>query len=258
MKRRLIIWGVVIAMLPAMAQNAPSSYFTIGKNDTLEIAHVNADGMLTVDVRAHFGEHERWDGWSLDMTYPPGLVPVSVSPGPDLAVTYTGQDGMEHEYEPSIAASEGFTALSCTMGMVQGYWDQYGNGSYTRYGSVKWEPGDYGSMFTMTFLINEGFTGGTLVIDGTLRAGYDYRYWSSGGSVMFYKRVTVILQPLLGDVDGDGKLSIADVTGLTDLLIYGDTSSSEDVMQAADVNRDAIIGIADVTALIDLLLSIAD
>lgn len=56
---------------------------------------------------------------------------------------------------------------------------------------------------------------------------------------------------LRGDVDGDGKLSIADVTALIDLLLSGTT----DFPAEADVNDDTQTSIADVTALIDLLLS---
>jgi hypothetical protein len=58
--------------------------------------------------------------------------------------------------------------------------------------------------------------------------------------------------PLVGDVNGDGDMSIADVTALIDYLLGGTTSI---VREVADVNHDDEITIADVTALIDLLLS---
>ena len=53
-----------------------------------------------------------------------------------------------------------------------------------------------------------------------------------------------------GDVNGDGAVSIADVTALIDMLIYGDTRA------AADVNGDNRVSIADVTYLIDMLLGL--
>lgn len=53
-----------------------------------------------------------------------------------------------------------------------------------------------------------------------------------------------------GDVDGDGNVSIADVTALIDILL-SDTAAPE----AADVDGDSSVSIADVTALIDILLS---
>ena len=60
-------------------------------------------------------------------------------------------------------------------------------------------------------------------------------------------------EPLVGDVNGDGEVSINDVTALIDYLL---TSTVEDLdMDTADVSHDGEITIADVTALIDLLLS---
>ena len=57
-----------------------------------------------------------------------------------------------------------------------------------------------------------------------------------------------------GDVNGDGKLSIADVTALIDLLLR------DDVMfrSPCDLDDNGSLSIADVTALIDLLLSDAE
>ena len=53
-----------------------------------------------------------------------------------------------------------------------------------------------------------------------------------------------------GDVNGDGSVTIADVTALIDLLLGGGTPPA-----TADVNGDNAVTIADVTALIDMLLS---
>ena len=58
-------------------------------------------------------------------------------------------------------------------------------------------------------------------------------------------------EPLVGDVNGDGEVSIADVTALIDYLLSPGTTLDEDV---ADVNHDGEVTIGDVTALIDLLL----
>ena len=65
---------------------------------------------------------------------------------------------------------------------------------------------------------------------------------------------TVNAKPVLvGDVNRDGVVNIADVTTLIDYLL-GSTISEFDAV-AADVNNDEVINIADVTALIDRLLS---
>lgn len=58
------------------------------------------------------------------------------------------------------------------------------------------------------------------------------------------------MQGALGDVNGDGKVSIQDVTTLIDMLLDGTST------EGADVNGDGVVSIADVTVLIDLLLEI--
>ena len=57
----------------------------------------------------------------------------------------------------------------------------------------------------------------------------------------------------LGDVDGDGQVSISDVTTLIDLLLGG--TYNDDVRERADIDEDGEVSISDVTALINLILS---
>ena len=53
-----------------------------------------------------------------------------------------------------------------------------------------------------------------------------------------------------GDLDGDGIISINDVTMVIDLIAHG---GAEDIPEA-DINGDGVVTIADVTALIDMIL----
>lgn len=55
---------------------------------------------------------------------------------------------------------------------------------------------------------------------------------------------------IVGDVNDDGDVNIADVTALIDILLDGSEAPA-----AADVNGDENVNIADVTALIDALLN---
>ena len=58
---------------------------------------------------------------------------------------------------------------------------------------------------------------------------------------------------MLGDVNGDVAVNIADVTALIDYLLGSVSGDCYEVN--ADVNEDNAINIADVTSLIDMLLS---
>ena len=58
---------------------------------------------------------------------------------------------------------------------------------------------------------------------------------------------------LRGDVNGDGSVSISDVTALIDYLLTGNASGIN--MSGADANRDSSINISDVTVIIDYLLT---
>ena len=55
-----------------------------------------------------------------------------------------------------------------------------------------------------------------------------------------------------GDVDGDGIVSIVDVSNLIDYLLMGEDFVTIN-LDAADVNQDNNVTIADATYLIDIL-----
>lgn len=58
---------------------------------------------------------------------------------------------------------------------------------------------------------------------------------------------------LQGDVDGDGSVTISDITALIDLLLSG--NSADAGQTRGDVDGDGSVTISDVTALIDMLLT---
>lgn len=67
------------------------------------------------------------------------------------------------------------------------------------------------------------------------------------------KRALGIADVKRGDVDGDGEVTIADVTALIDYLLSGDETGIN--LGASDCDLDGEITIGDVTTLIDFLLS---
>ena len=63
-------------------------------------------------------------------------------------------------------------------------------------------------------------------------------------------------QSLTGDVNGDGNVSIADVTAVVNIVLGKDNVKPYLFNhEAADVNRDGEISIADVTALVNIILN---
>lgn len=59
----------------------------------------------------------------------------------------------------------------------------------------------------------------------------------------------LIGETVVGDVNKDGKVSIADVTALVNIIL-----SSAEPDEKADVNGDGQISVADVTALVNIIL----
>ena len=64
-------------------------------------------------------------------------------------------------------------------------------------------------------------------------------------------------QVVIGDVNKDGNVSIADVSALIDALLSGDTTTETEHYSPANanINGDEGVSIADVSALIDMLLA---
>ncbi|MBR5170858.1 MAG: CotH kinase family protein [Muribaculaceae bacterium] len=58
---------------------------------------------------------------------------------------------------------------------------------------------------------------------------------------------------LIGDVNGDGEVNIADINAIIDIILGG--SADEGTLKRADVNNDNEINIADVNVEIDIILS---
>jgi hypothetical protein len=101
---------------------------------------------------------------------------------------------------------------------------------------------------------NSSSTSDTLTYqNNNMAAGVYYikihRYSGSGGYKITYNGP---ISDIPGDVDGDGEVGIADISELTDFLLYG--GSTGGTLANGDADGDGQITIADVTALIDKLL----
>ena len=59
-------------------------------------------------------------------------------------------------------------------------------------------------------------------------------------------------EPLVGDVNNDGQVTIADINLVVDIILMG--TNDLETKKRADVNGDGEITIADVTYIINLIL----
>ena len=73
---------------------------------------------------------------------------------------------------------------------------------------------------------------------------YTYDDWQAMYVGLYPNRET-----LVGDVDQDGRISIADISALIDMILTKEKS------MAGDVDGDGVITIADVSALVDMILA---
>lgn len=71
--------------------------------------------------------------------------------------------------------------------------------------------------------------------------------------VEYYVEIPAMVTVVPGDADGDGKLSVTDVTAIIDYVLSNDASGIN--LDAADFNNDGRITIADVTDMIDYIIS---
>lgn len=74
-------------------------------------------------------------------------------------------------------------------------------------------------------------------------------YYTDGTQFVIHSEAPVVQ----GDLDGDGKVTITDITAMIDYLLNGTIDQIDPAI--ADVNHDGAVNIADITALIDMLLA---
>ena len=58
--------------------------------------------------------------------------------------------------------------------------------------------------------------------------------------------------PIIGDVNGDGTISVSDVMALVSFIL--DIETDNFIIENADINGDGLYSVTDVTILVDLVL----
>lgn len=244
---------ILAALLLTVSTNiSATTRFYISENDSVRVNPNKLDGYTQMTFLADLDGY--CDAWSLIMSYPHGLTPKLVSgitPLEGMTIHYTWRDGSTMEQECPLQVSAAYSTIaSSTTG--DGYWDNDGDGWFDNYGSIKWEPGTL-EMFSMNYYVQPEFRSGWLTINGHITSGTDRR-----GAVLadyyFTTATWVWVGYQRGDVDGNDKIGMGDLTELIDYLVYGN-NLDEFQLAAADVNASGHINMDDMTTLINWLVN---
>ncbi|MBQ4028555.1 MAG: dockerin type I repeat-containing protein, partial [Prevotella sp.] len=72
------------------------------------------------------------------------------------------------------------------------------------------------------------------------------------GNIVITGELTENINPIMGDVNGDGLVNITDVVCLVNYVLDSDASNIN--LEISDINGDGIINITDVVSLVNLIL----
>lgn len=189
------------------------------------------------------------DQWQVSIGYPDGLTPKLVSgivPLAGMVVGYTDYDGSYQSIEATLSMTAGYTSVesrTCLPGL-SGWYDYNDDGRLESYGTPKWEPGAH-ELFEMNLYVNPDFRGGYVTMDATFNSCGDTR-GPILNNVHAFRKCWLWVGYMAGDVTGNEKLDISDVTELIDRVL-GKTKLDEFSEKAADANCDGVVDIDDVT-----------
>ena len=213
MKKILLIIALVLISVTAMAETSfkliergyPAGQVRISMSDWDKIIYIPV--CITSDL-------------SYDEFH---ITAVEASPGIDIIgwvmgewasdPVYLDQNGEPHNVVP-YWETEG-SWCRCKL-MELGY-----EADGTCYGSVKWKAGIMMEMAILKVKIEHGFVGGAIRLAGYLAAGPDSREYEEcvDGVLDVDSESVICLGREAGDVNGDGEVTIADVTALIDKLM---------------------------------------
>ena len=227
-----------------------ANYITLG--DSVRINPRYLDGYYR--VTATMTVDGMLDDWSMNVTYPDGIMVKLVSgivPLEGMTVGYTDRTGAEQIYEAPLQVSAAYSTISSHIS-VMGYWDYDNDGWFDQYGTVKWMPGTY-EMFELNLYVNPAYRSGDIIFDGTLTSGADQRGAVLQG-VRFYRTTHVWVGYMRGDLCGNEKIDMGDLTELINLLLGGEPAD-EFQLPAADFDGNGTVDMDDLTKLTNYLLT---
>ncbi len=152
--------------------------------------------------------------------------------------TFTGWDKDFSNVTADLTVTAQYSINSYTLTI--NYLDENGRAIAPAYTGVY----NYGASYSVTSPEVEGYTAGTLVVSGVMGAGDVTR------TVTYTKNAA---GPLLGDVDCNGVVTMADVSLLAMYLNGENPTISEQGMINANANLDGSVDIRDVTAIYNII-----
>lgn len=216
----------VIAML-ALNASAESAIYA---DQFVRLVPGTAEMTLTISMT----NERSCDRWMFEMVLPDGIRPISVTPLDGMSLTYAGDT-----LQAPLLVSHDIETISGFVGINQ-YWDAASN--TIENGVFKWEAGKH-ELMQITFAVAPDFRFSVMFLNGIIDNGTtDVRFFSPVNISVGYER---------GDANGDGHVSIADVSAIIDHLLGGELDEFQ--REAADTNTDGEVSIADVSTLIDMI-----
>lgn len=243
------IYLLAAMMLLAVSVNS-ANYISLGDDVRVHPRYLDGYYKATATMQVD----GMLDDWQIIATYPDGVavkLVAGIVPLDGMTVGYTDRAGQAQVYEAPLQVSAAYSTISSHISQ-QGFWDYDNDGWFESYGAAKWMPGEH-QMFELNLYITPGFREGDIIFDGVLTSGADQRGPVLQG-VRFYRVSHLWVGYMRGDVNGDERINITDVTVLMNALSeQGQSGSWLDEFQwkAADVNGDGIVNITDVTMLIN-------
>lgn len=239
---------LIAALLLAVSMNSTNT-ITLGDSIRIHPVHLGGYSQHTVSMRID----GMCDSWTMGVAYPEGLSPKLVAgttPLEGMTVSYHNKTGAKSAFTANLEVSYQYQNIAASI-TVPGYWDYNQDGEWESYGTVKWMPGDY-NLFEYNFYVNPSFRSGYVYFDGIITSGSDQRGAVLMG-VRFFSKCWFWVGYQYGDITGNERINIDDVTALISYLVGGE-SLDEFALAAADANRDGNVTIADVTYIINKLL----
>ncbi len=254
------------AIVPARADRYFSlRYDTItAVNDTLSF-YPNTEYKYLVYLTAHLDGYT--DQWYLKITQPSDVTVLhdnehQITLGPAMSVPFLNGQGDSDIYNATLLTNlinqpEG-DSLKCSHFAsridIMGFWYPSNANGLQPYGTVKWPEGDHDYLLSFLLSIPDYIIDFDLTFDLTFNSTYDHRPVLCLNSHSI-RNLHIHAGYMPGDVNGNGIVTIADVTMAQDFLFYGTAGASAYQIDAADVDRDGVITVADITEILDMVAS---